>query len=50
MNYPLLCFVEHAVCEEPNLKSRVVINFDHIYNEASKAAIEQCETGRAPRG
>src|SRR5215469_2283554 len=43
MNYRALCFVDMPFGQKPDLKSGVVVDFDQIYNEAIKPAIEQCE-------
>jgi tetratricopeptide (TPR) repeat protein len=42
MNYHALCFVDMPFGQKPDLKSGVVVNFDQIYNEAIKPAIESC--------
>jgi tetratricopeptide (TPR) repeat protein len=42
MNYRALCFVDMPFGQKPDLKSGVVVDFDQIYNEAIKQAIEQC--------
>src|SRR5213592_3192220 len=42
MNYHALCFVDMPFGQKPDLKSGVVVDFDQIYNEAIKPAIEQC--------
>jgi hypothetical protein len=42
MNYRALCFVDMPFGQKPDLKSGVVVDFDQIYNEAIKPAIEQC--------
>jgi tetratricopeptide (TPR) repeat protein len=42
MNYRALCFVDMPFGQKPDLKSGVVVDFDEIYNEAIKPAIEQC--------
>jgi len=42
MNYHALCFVDMPFGQKPDLKSGVVVNFDQIYNEAIKPAIEAC--------
>jgi tetratricopeptide (TPR) repeat protein len=42
MNYRALCFVDMPFGQKPDLKSGVVVDFDPIYNEAIKPAIEQC--------
>jgi uncharacterized protein DUF4071 len=42
MNYHALCFVDMPFGQKPDLKSGVVIDFDQIYNEAIKPAIEEC--------
>jgi hypothetical protein len=41
MNYQALCFVDMPFGQKPDLKSRVVVDFDQIYNEAIKEYIEQ---------
>ena len=42
MNYRVLCFVDMPFGQKPDLKSGVVVDFDQIYNEAIKPAIEEC--------
>ena len=42
MNYHALCFVDMPFGQKPDLKSGTVVDFDQIYNEAIKPAIEQC--------
>ena len=42
MNYQALCFVDMPFGQKPDLKSGVVIDFDQIYNDAIKPAIEEC--------
>ena len=42
MNYNALCFVNMPFGQKPDLKSGIVVDFDQIYNEAIKPAIEQC--------
>src|SRR5262245_26896485 len=42
MNYQALCFVDMPFGQKPDLKSGVVVDFDQIYNEAIKPAIEEC--------
>lgn len=42
MNYHALCFVDMPFGLKPDLKSGVVVDFDQIYNEAIKPAIEEC--------
>src|SRR4029450_4137399 len=42
MNYRMLCFVDMPFGQKPDLKSGVVVDFDQIYNEAIKPAIEHC--------
>src|SRR5204863_8679184 len=42
MNYHALCFVDMPFGQKADLKSGVVVDFDQIYNEAIKPAIEQC--------
>jgi hypothetical protein len=42
MNYRALCFVDMPFGQKPDLKSGVVVDFDQIYNEAIKPAIEGC--------
>ena len=42
MNFKALCFVDMPFGQKPDLKSGVVIDFDQIYNEAIKPAIEKC--------
>src|SRR6266478_3513386 len=41
MNYRALCFVDMPFGQKADLKSGVVVDFDQIYNEAIKPAIEQ---------
>jgi hypothetical protein len=43
MNYRALCFVDMPFGQKPDLKSGVVVDFDQIYNEAIKSAIEDCD-------
>ena len=40
MNFKALCFVDMPFGQKPDLKSGVVVDFDQIYNEAIKPAIE----------
>ena len=40
MNYHALCFVDMPFGQKPDLKSGVLVDFDQIYNEAIKPAIE----------
>jgi len=42
VNYHALCFVDMPFGQKPDLKSGVVVDFDQIYNEAIKPAIEAC--------
>src|SRR5438093_4706064 len=42
MNYRALCFVDMPFGKMPDLKSGMVVDFDQIYNEAIKPAIEDC--------
>ena len=42
MNYRALCFVDMPFGQKPDLKSGVVVDFDQIYREAIKPAIEEC--------
>jgi hypothetical protein len=42
MNFNALCFVDMPFGQKPDLKSGVAIDFDQIYNEAIKPAIEEC--------
>src|SRR6059058_1330933 len=42
MNYRALCFVDMPFGKKPDLKSGMVVDFDQIYNEAIKPAIEDC--------
>jgi tetratricopeptide (TPR) repeat protein len=42
MNYHALCFVDMPFGQKPDLKSGVVVDFDQIYNQAIKPAIEEC--------
>jgi len=41
VNYHALCFVDMPFGQKPDLKSGVVVDFDQIYNEAIKPAIEE---------
>jgi hypothetical protein len=43
MNYHALCFVDMPFGQKPDLKSEVVVDFDQIYREAIKPAIESCD-------
>src|SRR6266487_4110832 len=43
MNYRALCFVDMPFGQKPDLKSGVVVDFDQIYREAIKPAIEGCK-------
>jgi tetratricopeptide (TPR) repeat protein len=43
MNYRALCFVDMPFGQKSDLKSGVLVDFDQIYNEAIKPAIEECE-------
>ncbi len=43
MNYHALCFVDMLFGQKSDLKSGVVVDFDQIYNEAIKPAIEGCD-------
>jgi tetratricopeptide (TPR) repeat protein len=43
MNYHALCFVDMPFGQKSDLKSGVVVDFDQIYNEAIKPAIEGCD-------
>lgn len=45
MNYHALCFVDMPFGQKPDLKSGVVVDFDQIYNDAIKPAIEHCDLG-----
>jgi hypothetical protein len=45
MNFKALCFVDMPFGRKPDLKSGVVVDFDQIYNDAIKPAIEQCKSG-----
>ena len=40
MNYDTLCFVDMPFGQKSDLKSGVLVDFDQIYNEAIKPAIE----------
>jgi hypothetical protein len=40
VNYHALCFVDMPFGQKPDLKSGVVVDFDQIYNQAIKPAIE----------
>lgn len=42
MNFRALCFVDMPFGQKPDLKSGVVVDFDQIYSEAIKPAIEGC--------
>jgi hypothetical protein len=42
MDYHALCFTDMLFGQKPDLKSGVIVDFDQIYNEAIKPAIEQC--------
>ena len=42
MNYQALCFIDMPFGQKPDLKSGVVVDFDQIYDEAIKPAIEAC--------
>jgi tetratricopeptide (TPR) repeat protein len=42
MNFKALCFVDMPFGQKPDLKSGVLVDFDQIYNEAIKPAIEEC--------
>ena len=42
MNFKALCFVDMPFGQKPDLKSGVVVDFDQIYNDAIKPAIEDC--------
>jgi hypothetical protein len=42
VNYHALCFVDMPFGQKPDLKSGVVVDFDQIYNQAIKPAIEAC--------
>ena len=42
MNYRALCFVDMPFGQKSDLKSGVLVDFDQVYNEAIKPAIEQC--------
>jgi hypothetical protein len=44
MNFKALCFVDMPFGRKPDLKSGVVVDFDQIYKEAIKPAIEQCKS------
>jgi len=50
MNFKALCFVEMPFGRKPDLKSGVVADFDQIYNEAIKLAIEDCRLESARKG
>src|SRR6266481_3668652 len=41
MNYHALCFVDMPFGQKPDLKSGVLVDFDQIYNNAIKPAIEE---------
>ena len=43
MNYHALCFVDMPFGQKSDLKSGVLVDFDQIYNEAIKPAIEGCD-------
>jgi hypothetical protein len=40
MNFKALCFVDMPFGQKSDLKSSVLVDFDQIYNEAIKPAIE----------
>jgi len=42
MNFKALCFVDMPFGRKPDLKSGVMVDFDQIYNDAIKPAIEEC--------
>src|SRR5438552_5318272 len=42
MNYHALCFVDMPFGQKSDLKSGVLVDFDQIYNEAIRPAIEGC--------
>src|SRR5256714_6537967 len=42
MNYRALCFADMPFGQKSDLKSGVIVDFDQIYNNAIKPAIEQC--------
>jgi hypothetical protein len=42
MNYHALCFVDMPFGQKSDLKSGVMVDFDQIYNEAIKPAIQEC--------
>jgi tetratricopeptide (TPR) repeat protein len=42
MDFKALCFVDMPFGQKADLKSGVVVDFDQIYNEAIKPAIEDC--------
>ncbi len=42
MNYRAICFVDMPFGQKPDVKSGVVVDFDQIYREAIKPAIEEC--------
>jgi tetratricopeptide (TPR) repeat protein len=42
MNYHALCFVDMPFGQKSDLKSGVVVDFDQIYKDAIKPAIEDC--------
>src|SRR5215469_1708588 len=42
MNFKALCFVDMPFGQKADLKSGVIVDFDQIYNNAIKPAIEQC--------
>jgi len=42
MNFKALCFVDMPFGQKPDLNSGVMVDFDQIYNEAIKPAIEEC--------
>jgi tetratricopeptide (TPR) repeat protein len=42
MDFKALCFVDMPFGQKPDLKSGVIVDFDQIYNEAIKPAIEEC--------
>jgi hypothetical protein len=42
MNYRALSFVDMPFGQKSDLKNGVIVDFDQIYNNAIKPAIEQC--------
>src|SRR5437762_12601996 len=47
MNYHALCFVDMPFGQKSDLKSGVLVDFDQIYNEAIKPAIDSVDWNRS---